>query len=68
MNQARSKRSLVLIGDELVAVLVKLDEAQGENEGKWFVAAAFNHLETIAERVFDTIDEVRHWMGLQDEQ
>ena len=47
----------------LVAVLVKLDATHDDLEGRWYAEAAFNSLERMEERTFETLDEVAEWIG-----
>lgn len=55
---------LVLIDDELVAVLVRLDdEVHGEARGRWFLEAGFGPVGRAASPdLFDTLDAADAWM------
>jgi len=53
----------VFFNGALVAVLVKLDATHDDLEGRWYAEAAFNNLERMEERTFETLDEVAEWIG-----
>ena len=53
---------LVFADGALVAVLVRLDEAHGELEGRWYAEAAFNSLERMDERTFESLGEASDWI------
>jgi hypothetical protein len=58
---------LVFNEDQLIAVLVRLSDLHGDAEGKWFLEAAFGHLDHTARPSFDTLDEAKSWIGSQIE-
>jgi hypothetical protein len=55
---------LLFIGDELVAVLVRLDdEIHGEDRGKWFVEVRFGHVKTPEPPLFSDPQEAANWLA-----
>lgn len=63
--EGQSDARLAFLDDELIAVLIKLDSTHGDLEGKWYVEAAFNHLEGMREQTFDSLDDVCEWVSSQ---
>ena len=61
-SEGQSAGRLAFLEDELIAVLIQLDNSHGDLEGKWYVEAAFNHLEPMREQIFETLDEVAAWV------
>jgi hypothetical protein len=53
---------LAFAGDDLVAVLVKLDDSHGDLQGRWYAEAAFNSLERMEDSTFETLDEAAVWI------
>lgn len=54
---------LVFIGDELVAVLVRLDDdVHGPDTGKWFVEASFGMWGMLRAPLFSGLAEVEQWL------
>jgi hypothetical protein len=53
---------LAFAGDDLVAVLVKLDDSHGDLQGRWYAEAAFNSLERMEDSTFETLDEAAAWI------
>jgi hypothetical protein len=53
---------LAFAGDDLVAVLVKLDDSHGDLQGRWYAEAAFNSLERMEDSTFETLDEAAIWI------
>ena len=53
---------LAFAGDDLVAVLVKLDDSHGDLQGRWYAEAAFNSLERMEDATFETLDEAAIWI------
>lgn len=60
--EGQTEGRLVFFGGALVAVLVKLDETHDDLEGRWYAEAAFNSLERMEERTFQTLDDVAEWI------
>lgn len=61
--EGQTEGRLVFFNGALVAVLVKLDATHDDLEGRWYAEAAFNSLERMEERTFETLDEVAEWIG-----
>lgn len=56
---------LVLLDGELIAVLVRLDDAiHGQDQGKWFLEAGFS-LVSLRTHPFDDLDEAKAWLEAQ---
>ena len=55
---------LVMVDDQLVAVLVRLDaEEHGEDlRGKWFLEAGFGRCTSIKPPVFANVSEAQGWV------
>ena len=53
---------LAFAGDDLVAVLVKLDDSHGDLQGRWYAEAVFNSLERMEDSTFETLDEAAVWI------
>ena len=47
----------------LVAVLVRLGPAHGEQEGWWFLEAGFGPLAVPDQPVFPTLHDAEHWIA-----
>jgi hypothetical protein len=53
---------LVLAEGQLVAVLVQLSEAYGEDTGKWHLEAAFGRVAHPSADIFADLDEAQAWI------
>ena len=59
---------LVLKGDRLVAVLVRLSALHGEAEGAWFIEAGFGRLEMGGVSSFPDLKAAEDWILTHIEQ
>jgi hypothetical protein len=53
---------LALVGDTLVAVLVRLSELHGEHAGAWFLEAGFGRLDLPEHPVFPDLAAAQAWI------
>lgn len=56
---------LAFCDDRLVAVVVKLGEAQAENAGLWFVEKAFGRLDRTQHPLFAEVEDLRAWIAAE---
>jgi hypothetical protein len=53
---------LVFAGAVLVAVLVRLSDEHGDQEGWWFLEAGFRLVDGSDQPVFATLDDAKQWI------
>jgi hypothetical protein len=62
-KSADSEGRLVLAGDELVAVLVRLDGPEhGLLRGHWLLEAGFGPCTTVRQDLFASLDDAKAWI------
>jgi hypothetical protein len=54
---------LVLAGEFLVAVLVRLSDEHGAQAGKWFLEQGFGRVDHASPPLFADLDEVQAWIA-----
>jgi hypothetical protein len=56
---------LILAGDKLVAVLVRLSAEHGQSAGGWYVEKGFGRLDAPSHPIFPDVQAAQNWISQQ---